>query len=132
VCAASSRALLVLLCTFAGIARGDFPERAIDVPTRPGITERILLIEPPGATATVALYAGGNGGLHHEDDGCVACPFREVPWLMRRLKGAPRKSLLRITGGRDEGDPCGPFAHDGFNGQEHEVVFRIAGWIAAQ
>ena len=258
--AAFNRALAALLAAFAGAAGADVPERVVDVPTRPGITQRVLLLEPAGAKAAVILYAGGHGGLqltsdgamkwgrgnfvvrsrqlfaeqglavavadapsdrqdppylggfrqrpesaadaraliawlrertrvpvwivgtsagtqsaaflahelagregadgvvltasvlrdrrgrsvldmplervaipvlvvHHQEDGCVACPFSEVPELMRRLTGAPRKALVAMRGGQNRGDPCEAFAHHGFNGLERDVVARIAAWI---
>jgi hypothetical protein len=46
-------------------------ERVIDVPTRPGVTERVLLIESPGAKATVILFAGGHGGLQIAPNGKI-------------------------------------------------------------
>lgn len=68
--------------------------------------------------------------VHHEDDGCAACPFELVPRLMEKLTNAPRKELVAFRGGADVGDPCEAFAHHGFNGLEREVVTRIAAWIA--
>ena len=46
-------------------------ERVIDVPTRPGVTERVLLIESPNAKATVILFAGGHGGLQIAPNGKI-------------------------------------------------------------
>ena len=46
-------------------------ERVIDVVTRPGVTERLLLIETPGAKATVILFAGGHGGLQIAPNGKI-------------------------------------------------------------
>jgi hypothetical protein len=46
-------------------------ERVVDVPTRPGVTERLLLIETPGAKATAILFAGGHGGLQIAPDGKI-------------------------------------------------------------
>lgn len=67
--------------------------------------------------------------VHHENDGCRACPFAEVPTLMRMLTGAPRRELLAFNGGISEGDPCEAFAHHGFNGIEAEVVRQVAAWV---
>jgi len=67
--------------------------------------------------------------VHHEEDGCVACPFAEVPGLMRKLASAPRKELVAVRGGDSRGDPCEAFAHHGFNGLERDVVARMAAWI---
>jgi pimeloyl-ACP methyl ester carboxylesterase len=58
-------AALVLTC-----ARGE-TQRAVDIPTRPGVTLRVALLAPPGAKAAVALLAGGNGGLEITPDGAI-------------------------------------------------------------
>ena len=52
--------------------------------------------------------------------------------MMTLLSAAPKKELITITGGGDQGDPCEPLAHHGFNGQDKDVVTRIAGWIIAK
>ena len=67
--------------------------------------------------------------VHHEQDGCVACPFADVPALMAKLATAPRSELLAFRGGADQGDPCEAFAHHGYNGLEREVVRQIGAWI---
>lgn len=38
-------------------------EQVIDLPTRTGVTQRLLVLEPPAPKAVVALFAGGHGGL---------------------------------------------------------------------
>lgn len=38
-------------------------QKVIDIPTRAGVTQRILFELPPNAKAAVVLFAGGNGGL---------------------------------------------------------------------
>jgi dienelactone hydrolase len=70
--------------------------------------------------------------VHHEQDGCRACPFAEVPVLMRRLENVARKQVLSFTGGRNEGDPCEARAYHGFNGLEPEVVAQMAAWMLAK
>lgn len=37
--------------------------RVVDVPTRPGVTQRMVVIRPDAAKAAVVLFAGGHGGL---------------------------------------------------------------------
>jgi dienelactone hydrolase len=70
--------------------------------------------------------------VHHEQDGCGHCSFTDVPRLMEKLSGAPKKQLLTFKNGQNRGDPCGPFAYHGFNGLEREVVAQIAMWILAK
>jgi len=70
--------------------------------------------------------------VHHELDGCSLCSFSDVPKLMEKLGGAPRKQLLSVSGGQTRGDPCEAYAYHGFNGIEREVVTQIATWIVAK
>ncbi len=45
----------------------------VDLPTRPGVTQRMLLLTPSGPTyAAVVLLAGGHGGLQIAADGSIA------------------------------------------------------------
>jgi len=48
---------------------------------------------------------------------------------MDKLTAVPRKELLTVEGGRNQGDPCEAMANHGFNGKEQEVVKKIAEWI---
>ena len=43
----------------------------VDLPSRPGVTQRILVINPEKPKAAVILFAGGNGGLTLEPDGRI-------------------------------------------------------------
>ncbi|HWR72515.1 MAG TPA: alpha/beta hydrolase [Nitrospirota bacterium] len=67
--------------------------------------------------------------VHHEKDGCKHCSYKEIPRLMEKLQGAPRKELISMKGGEDRGDPCEPFAYHGFNGIEKAVVGKVSEWI---
>jgi hypothetical protein len=69
--------------------------------------------------------------VHHEEDACAYCPYRELPRLMNKLTAAPRKEMITPRGGKNEGRPCGFFAYHNFNGLEAEVVRQIAAWILA-
>jgi pimeloyl-ACP methyl ester carboxylesterase len=71
VCAAFNRALAALAAALALPALAAFAERVADVPTRPGVTQRLLLLEPAGAKAVVVLYAGGHGGLQISPQGAM-------------------------------------------------------------
>lgn len=70
--------------------------------------------------------------VHHEQDGCAACSFAEIPNLMAKLENAPKKQLLSFKGGVNTGDPCEAFAYHGFNGLERDVVQQIAAWLLAK
>ncbi|MCM3904231.1 MAG: lysophospholipase [Pyrinomonadaceae bacterium] len=38
-------------------------QRVVDIPTRPGVTQRMVLVEPEKPKAAVVLFPGGHGGL---------------------------------------------------------------------
>jgi pimeloyl-ACP methyl ester carboxylesterase len=67
--------------------------------------------------------------VHHKQDECKNCPYRDTVFLMKKLNGVPKKELITVTGGVSQGDPCEAFAYHGFNGREKEVVDKIAEWI---
>ena len=45
--------------------------RVIDVPSRAGVTQRLLLLQPANAKAAVILFAGGDGGVLITPDGTL-------------------------------------------------------------
>lgn len=69
--------------------------------------------------------------VHHELDGCSYCAFSDLPALMDKLQGLPRRGLLSFRDGVSRGDPCEAWAHHGFNGIERDVVAQIAAWLLA-
>lgn len=61
------RRLLVLqslLCLLGAAPVWAQPsQRVVEIPTRPGVTQRFLVLAPDSPKATVVLFAGGHGGL---------------------------------------------------------------------
>lgn len=51
------------------LAWGQVAMRVVDIPTRAGVTQRVLVLEPENPRAAVVLFAGGNGGLRLGSDG---------------------------------------------------------------
>jgi pimeloyl-ACP methyl ester carboxylesterase len=254
--------MATLFCGSIALAHAEIAQRVVDIPTRPGITQRMVVLTPPEAKAAVVLFAGGHGGLqifpggsfkwgegnflvrsrqlfaeqrlvvavvdapsdrqrhpylagfrqtpehaadiraviawlrsqtrlpvwlvgtsrgtqsaaylatqlagsdgpdgivltatiltdqagrpvpamplervripvlvvHHEQDACKSCLYRDMPALMEKLRATPRAELITFKGGVDRGDPCEAFAYHGFNGLEREVVGRIAARVLA-
>ncbi len=44
-------------------AQAETTQKVIDVPTRPGVTQRMIILAPPEPKAAVVLLPGGHGGL---------------------------------------------------------------------
>jgi pimeloyl-ACP methyl ester carboxylesterase len=56
-----SVALMVILSSL--MARAQTIQKVVDIPTRPGVTQRMLVLTPPDPKAAVVLLPGGHGGL---------------------------------------------------------------------
>lgn len=63
------RCIATVIAALVGLAAGGAWAQVVDIPTRPGVTQRLLLIKPAQAQATVVLMAGGHGGLRLFDNG---------------------------------------------------------------
>lgn len=46
-------------------------EQVVDVPSRPGVTQRMVVLAPDQPNAAVVLFAGGNGGLQIDSSGDI-------------------------------------------------------------
>lgn len=64
-------ALFLALGALAGLVAGRAAAQVVDIPTRPGVTQRLLLVKPAQARAAVVLMAGGHGGLRLFDNGTM-------------------------------------------------------------
>jgi dienelactone hydrolase len=52
-----------LLIALVSQTQAQTTQKVVDIPTRPGVTQRMLVLSPPTAKAAVVLIAGGHGGL---------------------------------------------------------------------
>jgi len=62
---------LWLLMVFCSSPLQAQTPRVVDVPSRAGVTQRLLLLEPANAKAAVILFAGGDGGIGISADGSL-------------------------------------------------------------
>jgi pimeloyl-ACP methyl ester carboxylesterase len=70
--------------------------------------------------------------VSHRDDACKVTPATDAPALAAKLDHAPKVEVRIVEGGdTPRGDPCLPFHHHGYIGNEREVVSMIADWIKA-
>jgi hypothetical protein len=59
--------LLFMVCVTQAYAQMD--QKVVDIPTRPGVTQRMVVISPRDPKAAVILFAGGHGGLQISPNG---------------------------------------------------------------
>jgi len=62
--------IMLLLCSLA--ARAQTAPQVVDIPTRPGVTQRFLYLAPAQPKAAIILYAGAHGGLNIYPNGSLA------------------------------------------------------------
>lgn len=59
----------LLFTVFVSTALAQVTERVVYIPTRPGVTQRIVLLSPNNPKAAVILFPGGHGGLQISSNG---------------------------------------------------------------
>jgi hypothetical protein len=59
------------LVALASHATAQVVTKVVDIPTRPGISQRMIVLSPPEPKAAVVLFAGGHGGLQLSPNGSM-------------------------------------------------------------
>jgi pimeloyl-ACP methyl ester carboxylesterase len=59
------------LMTLSAVSIAETAEKVVDIPTRPGVTLRMLVLTTPEPKAAVVLLAGGHGGLQIYPNGSM-------------------------------------------------------------
>ena len=87
-----ARGLVLAMCVgLASETSAQVEQRVVDIPSRAGVTQRILLVSPPDPKAAVILFAGGDGGLQIAADGSMASG--KGNFLVRTRESFAAKSL---------------------------------------
>jgi predicted alpha/beta-fold hydrolase len=69
--------------------------------------------------------------VHNQNDGCFQSPFADAAPGLARLRAAPAKELITVSGGMSRSAPCEAQAPHGYYGIEGQVVPPIVAWIKA-
>ena len=129
-CAMNARLLcLVFLLTFASAAAGQTGERVVDIPTRPGVTQRMLVLSPPAPKAAVVLMAGGHGGLQLFPNGSMK--WGNGNFLVRSRSMFADQGLLVAVLDAPSDRQTAPFLGGGFRQRpEHAADVKAAiAWL---
>jgi pimeloyl-ACP methyl ester carboxylesterase len=112
-------------------ANADAGERVVDITTRPGVTQRILLLGPDRGAATVILFAGGHGGLQLSADGSMA--WGKGNFLVRTRELFASHGL-RVAVVDAPSDRQGPPYLSGFRQTPEHVadIKAVIAWLKAQ
>jgi len=107
------------------------PSQVHDIPTRPGVTQRVLWIVPPEPQATVVLFTGGHGGLQMRADGSMRSGNGNFLVRSRQLFAEQGLAVAVVDAPSDRQTP--PYLR-GFRSQpEHAADTRaLIGWLRGQ
>jgi pimeloyl-ACP methyl ester carboxylesterase len=119
--------VLFALLAWPGQAPAQTP-RVVDIPTRPGVTQRVLVLTPDNAKAAVVLFAGGHGGLQISPEGRLAWGAGNFLVRSRQMFASHRLTVAVVDAPSDRQNPpyLGGFRQTG----EHTVDIKaVIAWL---
>jgi dienelactone hydrolase len=120
--------IAVLLATFNVLAQ---PARTVDIPTRPGVTQRFLIITPEKSRAAVILFAGGDGGVTLHADGRIPKLAGNFLVRSRQLFADQGLTTVVIDAPSDKQSP--PYLSGSRQTPEHVAdVKAVIAWLREQ
>lgn len=116
---------------FVSLAYGQSESRVVDIPTRPGVTQRLLVLAPPSPKAAVILFAGGHGGLQIAADGSLG--WGKGNFLIRSRQLFVDQDLLTVIIDAPSDRQSFPFLSGFRQGPEHATdVQAVIAWLRQQ
>jgi pimeloyl-ACP methyl ester carboxylesterase len=109
-------------------AYAQITQRVLDMPSRPGLTQRMIVLTPPDAKAAVVILAGGHGGLQIAPDGTLK--WGNGNFLVRTRQQFAEQGLLVavIDAPSDRQSP--PFLNSFRQTSEHVADLKIViAWL---
>lgn len=118
--------ILLTLCLWA-----DVSSRVIDVPTRSGVSERLLILSPPIPKAVVVLFAGGHGGIQLSSDGKFG--WGEGNFLMRTREFFAKEGLMVVIVDAPSDRQREPYLNGFRQTKEHvQDISAVVSWLKTQ
>lgn len=114
-----------LLASLCHSAVAQSPQQVVDLPTRPGVTQRLLVLEPPVAPKAVVLnFAGGHGGLQIGPSGAMAWGEGNFVVRTRQLFAEQGLVVAVVDAPSDKQSP--PYLSGNRQTPEHAADIRTA------
>lgn len=115
--------MLVLLSVYA--------QNVVDIPTRSGVKERVLVLSPQNPKAVVILFAGGHGGLQISDDGKFG--WGEGNFLVRTRELFAKEGLMVVIVDAPSDRQREPYLNGYRQTAEHlEDIRSTIAWVKTQ
>jgi dienelactone hydrolase len=125
-------ATALLLCwTGFAMAKDQPSEKVVDIPTRPGVKERMLVLTPPDPKAAVVLFAGGHGGLQITPTGSFT--WGQNNFLVRSRQLFADQGFLVVVVDAPSDHQRAPFLSGFRTSPEHAADIKaVIAWIRKQ
>lgn len=109
------------------------PPRVVDIPTRPGVTQRFVYLLPASGAprASVILFAGGHGGLQVKDGGSYGWGGNNFLVRTRQQFADAGLAVAVIDAPSDKQSP--PYLGGNRQKPEHRAdVLAVIAWLRQQ
>lgn len=112
-------------------AQAQTVQKVVDIPTRPGVTQRMLVLSPPEPKAAVILIPGGHGGLQISPGGIIK--WGEGNFLVRTRQLFAEQGLLVIVVDAPSDRQSPPFLSGFRQTTEHAADIKaVIAWLREQ
>jgi dienelactone hydrolase len=121
----------ILLIGLCQSALAQVTEKVVDIPTRPGVTQRFLYLAPENPQASVILFAGGHGGLQIRPNGRLT--WEEENFLVRTRQLFAKNGLSVAVVDAPSDRQAAPFL-GGFRQKPEHVadIKAVIAWLKQQ
>ncbi len=121
-------AIFLFLVLWASSAYGEATSGVVDIPTRPNVTQRMLVLTPQNPKAAVILFAGGHGGLQIASDGSFG--WGKGNFLVRSRQLFADQGLLTIVVDAPSDRQSNPFLTGFRQTSDHAVDIKaVIAWV---
>ena len=120
--------LTALICLLTSPVYAEIVKQVVDIPTRPGVTQRFLVLAPEKAKAVAILFAGGHGGLQIGKEGNLSWGAKN--FLVRTQRIFTEQGVMTILIDAPSDRQSSPFL-SGFRQKPEHVtdVLSVIAWV---
>lgn len=121
----------LIACLLSISAQAEINHKVVDIPTRPGITQRLLVLAPANPKASALLFAGGHGGLQIAADGSMK--WAPGNFLVRTREMLAEQGVLVATIDAPSDRQSAPFPRGFWQTDEHVADEKASmAWLREQ
>jgi dienelactone hydrolase len=125
------RHLVAIALLACGQAFAQEPARVVDIPTRPGVTQRLLVLAPAAPKAAVVLLTGGQGAMGIFPNGSMQ--RGEGNFLVRSRQLFADQGLLVVVADAASDRQTSPFLAGVRQAPEHATDLKaVIAWVRTQ